>query len=129
MCAMTLCAGVLPSIDLILLYRSPLHQVAEVLVHRLCLGLVRFVDRSDHHGRRSHVLPRVEEVLCVLATFSYQTTNLTRSGPFGFKASLLNVVVNPVEPHDECVELLLLLSEGSLAGEDAHLTLALVFFF
>jgi hypothetical protein len=74
-------------------------------------------------------LPRVEEVLCALATFSYLTANLTRSGPFGFKASLLNVVVNPVEPLDECVELLLLLSEGSLAGEDAHLTLALVFFF
>jgi hypothetical protein len=43
-CSMTLRAGVLPPIDLGLLCCSPLHQVVEVLVHRLCLGLVRLGD-------------------------------------------------------------------------------------
>lgn len=42
---------------------------------------------------------------------------------------MLNVVINSIEPLDECVELLLLLTEGSLTGEYACLTLALVFFF
>jgi hypothetical protein len=34
-----------------------------------------------------------------------------------FEVSLLNVVVNPVEPLDECIELLLL-SEGGFVGEE-----------
>lgn len=42
-----------------------------------------------------------------------------------FEVSLLNVVVNPVEPLDECIELLLL-SEGGFVGEELFF-LALVF--
>jgi hypothetical protein len=63
-------------------------------------------------------LPGVDEVLRDIASFSYLITNLPCSGPFGFEVSLLNVFVKLVEPLDECVELLLLLSAGSLMGED-----------
>lgn len=101
----------------------------EVSVHRLRLGLICLVDRSEHHGRCGHVLLGVEEVLRAIITFSDLITNLPSPGPFAFKASLLNVAVNPIEPLDECVELLLLLSKGSLVGKDARLTLALVFIF
>lgn len=72
-------------------------------------------------------MPWVDEVLRPIAALSDLIANLPRPGPFSFEASLLNVVINPIEPLNECVELLLLLSEGSLAGEDARL--ALVFFF
>jgi hypothetical protein len=74
-------------------------------------------------------LPEVEEVLCTIAAFSDPIPNLPRLRPFSFEASLINVVVNLIEPLDECVELLLLLSEDNLVGEDARLTLPLVFFF
>jgi hypothetical protein len=69
----------------------------------------------------------VDEVLRTIAAFCDLVAGLPRSGLFGFEASLLNVAVNPVEPLNECVELLLLLSEGGFAGEDARLTLALIF--
>lgn len=61
----------------------------------------------------------------------YYAPSLLSASPaiVGFEDSLLNVVVNPVKPLNECVQLLLLLSEGSLTGEDVCLTLALVFFF
>jgi hypothetical protein len=103
------------------------HQVAEVPVHRLRLELVYLEDRSEHHGCRSHVLPRVEEVLHAIAAFSDLVACLPCLGLFSFKASLLNVIVKLVKRLDECVELLLLLSKGVFAGEDAHLTLVLVF--
>jgi hypothetical protein len=119
LCAMALYVVVLPPIDLGLLYYEPLHQVVQVPVHHLCLRLVRLRDQSKHHGRRNHVLPGVEEVLCAIVAFSDLITNLPRSGPFSFDVSLLNVVINPVELLDECVKLLLWLSEGSLVGEDA----------
>lgn len=99
-CATTLCAGVLPPIELGLLYYGPLHQVSEVPIDRLSLGLIRLGDRSEHHGRHNHVLPRVEEILHAIAAFSDLIKNLPRMGPFGFNVSL-NVVVNLVEPLDE----------------------------
>jgi hypothetical protein len=49
-------------------------------------------------------------------------------GPFGLKALLLVVVVNPIEFVDESVELLLLFPEGGLMGEDVSLALVLIFF-
>lgn len=42
--AMALRVGVLPPINLGLLYINPLHQVTEVLVHRLRLRLVQLRD-------------------------------------------------------------------------------------
>jgi hypothetical protein len=99
-CAMTLRVSVLLPIDLGLLYYNPLHQVVEVPIHRLCLGLIRLRDRSEQHGHHNHVLPGVEEVLHAIAAFSDLITNLPRVGPFGFDASL-NIVVNPVKPLDE----------------------------
>jgi hypothetical protein len=82
-----------------------------------------------HHGCRSHVLPGVEEVLRTVVALSDLIKNLPRSRPFIFKASLLNVVVNPVEPLNKCIKVLLLLLEGSLVSENARLALALVLFF
>jgi hypothetical protein len=124
---MALRVNVLPLIILDLLYHSSLHQVAEVLIHRFCLWLIWLGDRSKHNGHNSHVLPGVEEVLRAIAAFSDLVAGLPRSGLFGFEAYLLNVVVNPVVPLDECVELLQLLLEGGFTGEDACMTLALVF--
>lgn len=72
-------------------------------------------------GLRKYCAPSL--LLCDLVV------GLPRPRLFSFEASLINVVVNPVEPLDECIELLLLLSKGSLAGKDARLTLVLVFFF
>jgi hypothetical protein len=43
---------------------------------------------------------------------------------FGFEASPHDVTVNSIELLDKSIELLLL--QGGLTGEDAHLTLALV---
>jgi hypothetical protein len=99
-CDMTLRANVLSSIDLGLLYYGPLHQVVEVSVHRLFLRLIRLGDRSEHHGRRNHVLLGVEEVLRAITTLNDLIANLPHLGPFGFDASL-NVVVNTVEPLNE----------------------------
>lgn len=78
MCVTTLRAGVLPSINLGLLYHNPLQQVVEVLVHCLRLGLIQLGDQSEHHGRCKHVLPGVEEVLRTIATFSDLIANLPR---------------------------------------------------
>lgn len=55
--------------------------------------------------------------------------DLSRSGPFDLKAVLLYVVTDSIESTYECIELLLLLSESLLAGEDSRLTLALVLIF
>jgi hypothetical protein len=118
---------VLPPIDLGLLYRDSLHQVAEVLIHRLCLELIWLEDRLEHHGCRSHVLPGVEEVLRTITALCDLVTGLPCPRLFSVEASLLNVVRNLVEPLDECIELLLLLPEGGFTGEDACLMLALVF--
>jgi hypothetical protein len=46
-------------------------------------------------------LPGLDEVLRAIAVFSDLVANIPRLGPFGFEASLLNVIVNPVEPLDE----------------------------
>jgi hypothetical protein len=70
-------------------------------------------------GLRKYCAPSL--LLCDLVV------GLPRPRLFSFEASLINVVVNPVEPLDECIELLLLLLEGGFVGEDACLTLALVF--
>jgi hypothetical protein len=59
----------------------------------------------------------VEEVLRAIAAFCDLVASLPRPGLFMFEVSLLNVVVNPVEPLDECIELLLL-SEGGFVGEE-----------
>jgi hypothetical protein len=125
--ATALHVGVLPPIDLGLLYRDSLHQVAEVPIHRLCLELVWLGDRSEHHGCHNHVFPGVEEVLRTIIALCDLVTGLPRLRLFSFEASLLNVAINLVEPLDECVELLLLLSKGGFTGEDACLMLALVF--
>lgn len=93
MCATALRVGALPPIDLGLLYRDSLYQVAKVPVHLLCLGLVRLEDRSEHLGRRNHVLHGDEEVPRAVTTFSDLITNLPRPTPFGFEAYLLNVFV------------------------------------
>jgi hypothetical protein len=124
---MALRVDVLPPIVLSLLYHSSLHQVVEVLIHHLCLWLIWLGDQSEYHGHNSHVLPGVEEVLRAIAAFSDLVASIPRSGLFGFEASLLNIVVNLVVPLDDCVELLLLLLEGGSTGEDARMTLALVF--
>jgi hypothetical protein len=93
-------AGVLPLIDLGLLYRYSLHQVAEVPIHRLCLRLAWLKDRPEHHGCRSHVLPGVEEVLGTITALCDLVTGLPRLRLFSFEAFLLNVVINLVEPLD-----------------------------
>lgn len=55
--------------------------------------------------------------------------DLPCSGPFDLKAVSLYVVTDSIESTYECIELLLLLSESLLAGEDSRLTLALVLIF
>ena len=54
--------------------------------------------------------------------------NFLRLGPFGLKALLFDVVVNPIELTDKSIKPLLLFSKGGLAGKDVRLTLGLIFF-
>lgn len=58
-----------------------------------------------------------------VATLGDPVTYLPRLKFLGFKAFLLDVVVNPIELLDEGIELLLLLPKRGLTGEDACLTL------
>jgi hypothetical protein len=127
--AVTFCAGGKLPINLGLLYCDSLHQVAEVPVHRPRLWFIWLRDGPEHHGCCGHVFSGVEEILRPVAAFNDLITYLPCSGFLGFEASPLDVAVDPVELLDESVELLLLLPEGGLLGEDARLTLALVLFF
>lgn len=95
----------------------------EVLVHRPLLWFILLGDRPKHHGCCGHVLSGVEEVLRLVATLGDPITYLPRLKFLGFKAFLLDVAVNPIELLDEGIELLLLLPERGLTGEDACLTL------
>jgi hypothetical protein len=97
------------------------------VVHHISLGLVWLGDRSEHHGYRTHVLPGVEEVLRTIAALRDLVVDLFCLRLFSLEASLLDVSVNSVEPLDERVKLVLLLTEGGFTGEDTCLTLALVF--
>lgn len=65
---------------------------------------------------------------CVIAAFGELVMDLPHPRPFSLKVLLLDVTVNPIEFIDGSIELLLLLLEGGLAGEDAGLALALIFF-
>lgn len=112
---MTVHANGKPPINFGLLHRGSLHQVAEVLVHRLCLRIIWLGDGSEHHGCCGHLLSWVLKVLCPVATFSELVTHLPHPWFLGFVASLLDVAVNPIELLDENIELLLL-STGGLAG-------------
>lgn len=110
------------------MHRCLLHQVAEVLVHRPRLWLVRLGDGPKHHGYCCHVLSGVKEVLRPVIALGKMVVNLLRPRSFGLEAFLLNVVVNTIELTDKSVKLFLLLSEGGLVGKNVHLTLALIFF-
>lgn len=64
----------------------------------------------------------------LVAALGKLVVNLFNLGSFGLEAFLLDVVVNSIELTDENVELLLLLSKGVLASEDAPLALSLILF-
>jgi hypothetical protein len=91
-CATALRAGTLLSIDFGLLYCDSFHQVVEVPIYRLRLGLVWLRDRSKHHGFCNHVLPGVEELLCTITAFCDLVTFLPHPGLFSFEVPLNSVV-------------------------------------
>lgn len=103
------------SIDLVMLYCGPLHDVTEVPIHRLRFWLARLWDGSEHLGRCGDVLCGFEEILCDVIAFSELVTHLLRTLPFGFEAPPLDIVVDTVKLLHEGVELLLLLTERGLS--------------
>jgi hypothetical protein len=98
----------------------------KVPVHRPCFWLVRLWDGSEHHGCCGHVLPRIEEILCIVTAFDELVTYLPRLGPFGLEAPLLDITIDAVEFLHDGVELFLMLAEGGLSSEDVCIALALV---
>lgn len=100
----------------------------EVSVHRPCLRFVYLEDGPKHPGYCGHVLSGIEEVLCPVAALGKLVTHLPHPRFLGFKASSLDVTINPIELLDEGIELFLLLLDGGLMGDDVCLTLALILF-
>lgn len=98
----------------------------EVPTHRPCLRFIRLWDGSEHHGCCGHVLPWNDKVLHTVVAFSELVAYLSWLGPLSLQAPPLDVPIDAVKLLQEGVELLLLLAEGGLAGEDACLALALV---
>lgn len=67
--------------------------------------------------------------MCPVVALDELVAHFSHLWSLGFKASSLDVIVNPIELLDESVELLLLLPKGGLIGENARLALVLVLYF
>lgn len=119
--------GYLP-IDFGLLHNDFLYQIVEVSIHHPFLWFIRLGDRPKHQGCCGHVLPGVEEILRLIAALDNLVIYLPSLRPFDLKALPFDVVIDLVKLTDKGIELLLLLPEGDLAGEDVCVTLVLIIF-
>jgi hypothetical protein len=92
----------------------------------IALAFIWLRDGPEHHGRCSHVLLGVEEILGVVGPLGELIIDFPHPRSFGLKALSLDVSINSVELSNEGIKLLRLLTEARFIGEDPRLVLALV---
>lgn len=87
----------------------------------IALAFIWLGDGPEHHGRCSHVLLKVEEVLGVVGPVGELIIDFPHPRSFGLKALSLDVSINSVELSNEGIKLLERADRGSLHGRGSTL--------